>query len=76
MVGISGVIALLPNWSSEYEFLELLLSYFISKFKLISLNWKEKIYALGGINYNTKQKLMLTKVNGFGFSSLKELSPK
>jgi thiamine monophosphate synthase len=47
-----------------------------AKFKLISLNWKEKIYALGGINYNTKQKLMLTKVNGFGFSSLKGLSPK
>jgi thiamine-phosphate pyrophosphorylase len=47
-----------------------------TKFKLISLNWIGKIYALGGINYITQRKLKLIKVNGFGFSSLKNLLPK
>jgi thiamine-phosphate pyrophosphorylase len=60
-------------YTKKYSFNKIL---GITKFKLISLNWEGKIYALGGINENTKQKLKLTKVNGFGFSSLENLSLK
>ena len=38
----------------------------ILKFNLISLNWKTKILALGGINNNNLNKIRLTKSVGIG----------
>jgi thiamine-phosphate pyrophosphorylase len=39
------------------------------KFNLISLNWKKKLIALGGINENNIKKIFLTKSCGIGFVS-------
>jgi thiamine monophosphate synthase len=42
----------------------------IIKFNLLSKNWKENIYALGGINLSNLQNLQMTKIKGFGFNNL------
>jgi len=45
------------------------------KFNLISREWKNEIFCLGGINfYNYKRALLLSKNSGFGFVSLIESS--
>ena len=44
------------------------------KFNLISKEWKEEIFCLGGVNYYNYKKTFLTKSNGFGFISLIENS--
>ncbi len=41
----------------------------LNKFNLISLNWKNEICALGGINDNNFKLINLTKSNSVGFSS-------
>ena len=38
----------------------------ILKFNLISLNWKIRILALGGINKKNLKKIKLTKSTGIG----------
>jgi len=40
-----------------------------NKFRLTSLAWKEKIYALGGLNYSNLNKIKLLKCNGIGFAN-------
>jgi len=40
------------------------------KFNLMSLNWKKKKYALGGINRSNFKKIYLTHSTGIGFVSL------
>lgn len=45
----------------------------ITKFNLMTLNWNDKIYALGGINITNIKKMKMTKCAGFGFSKLLEL---
>jgi thiamine-phosphate pyrophosphorylase len=42
----------------------------ISKFNLISLHWKLKLIALGGIKDSNYKKLKMTKSVGIGFKSL------
>jgi thiamine monophosphate synthase len=42
----------------------------IVKFNLKSLNWKKKLYALGGINLNNLNKIRMTKSMGVGFMTL------
>jgi len=42
----------------------------ICKFNLISMNWKKKICALGGINLKNLKKLNMTKSSSAGFVSL------
>jgi thiamine monophosphate synthase len=44
----------------------------ISKFNLITINWKIQLFALGGINNNNHKKLKMTKAKGFGFVSFIE----
>lgn len=39
------------------------------KFRLTSLLWKEKIYALGGLNYFNFNKIKLLKCQGVGFAN-------
>ena len=40
------------------------------KFNLLSLHWKKRKYALGGVNLNNLKKIYLTKSYGVGFISL------
>lgn len=40
------------------------------KFNLMSLNWKKKKYALGGVNRSNFRKIYLTSAVGIGFVSL------
>ena len=40
------------------------------KFKLVTLNWKTKVCALGGLSLNNINKLKLIKLNSAAFSSL------
>lgn len=42
----------------------------VCKFNLISLNWKNKICALGGITKNNLKKIKMTKADAIGFISL------
>jgi hypothetical protein len=42
----------------------------VCKFNLISLNWKNKICALGGITKNNLKKIKMTKAGAIGFISL------
>jgi thiamine-phosphate pyrophosphorylase len=42
----------------------------VCKFNLISMNWKKKICALGGINLNNIKKLNMTKSSAAAFVSL------
>jgi thiamine-phosphate pyrophosphorylase len=42
----------------------------VCKFNLISMNWKKKICALGGINLNNLKKLNMTRSSAAGFISL------
>jgi thiamine-phosphate pyrophosphorylase len=42
----------------------------VCKFNLISMNWKKKICALGGINLNNIKKLNMTKSSAAAFISL------
>jgi thiamine-phosphate pyrophosphorylase len=44
----------------------------ISKFNLITINWKIELFALGGINNNNYKKLKMTKAKGYGFISFIE----
>lgn len=41
----------------------------IIKFNLLSLSWKENIFALGGINLFNLKKMQMTKIKGCAFSS-------
>ena len=47
----------------------------LNKFNLISMNWKTKLCALGGINLNNLKKLKMSKVTSAAFISLME-NPK
>jgi thiamine-phosphate pyrophosphorylase len=47
----------------------------VCKFNLISMNWKKKICALGGINLNNIKKLNMTKSSAAGFISLMKKKP-
>ena len=40
------------------------------KFNLLTLNWKKRKYALGGINLNNLKRAYLTTSYGVGFASL------
>ena len=42
----------------------------VTKFNLISMHWKLKILALGGINLSNIKKINLTKSQGIGFRNL------
>jgi len=42
----------------------------VCKFNLISMNWKKKICALGGINLNNMKKLNMTRSSAAAFISL------
>jgi hypothetical protein len=42
----------------------------VCKFNLISIHWKEKICALGGINLNNLKKLNMTRSSAAAFISL------
>jgi thiamine-phosphate pyrophosphorylase len=42
----------------------------MTKFNLLKLNWRIKIFPLGGIFKNNIYKLNILKVSGFGFSRL------
>ena len=44
----------------------------VCKFNLISMNWKKKICALGGINLNNLKKLNMTRSSAAAFISLME----
>jgi len=44
--------------------------YGTNKFRLISLEWKTSLGALGGINRSTIRKIQLTKAKFIGFQSL------
>jgi thiamine-phosphate pyrophosphorylase len=48
----------------------------VCKFNLISMRWKKKICALGGINLNNIKKLNMTKSSAAGFISLMKKKPK
>ena len=52
------------NKYSENEILGL------TKFNILSLNWKTTVYALGGINLDNIKRIFLTKSAGIGFVSL------
>ena len=38
-----------------------------NKFRLMSLKWTKKVYALGGINSSNLNKIKLLNCNGIGF---------
>ena len=40
----------------------------IQKFNLISMNWKKKLCALGGINLNNVKKIQCTKVKSIAYN--------
>lgn len=42
----------------------------LARFNILSLNWKNTVYALGGINLNNIKRVFLTKSAGIGFVSL------
>ena len=46
----------------------------VCKFNLISINWKKKICALGGINLNNLKKLNMTRSSAAAFISLMKQS--
>lgn len=46
----------------------------VCKFNLISMNWRRKICALGGINLNNLKKLNMTRSTAAGFVSLMKLN--
>jgi len=48
----------------------------VCKFNLISMRWKKKICALGGINLNNIKKLNMTKSSAAGFISLMKKKTK
>jgi len=53
--------------TKKYTFNQVLNTY---KFNLISKNWTEKIYALGGINLKNINQLKMLNINGFVIKSL------
>ena len=48
----------------------------IIKFNLLSKNWKNNVFALGGINLVNFKKLQMTKIKGFAFNSLITNNPQ
>jgi hypothetical protein len=42
----------------------------IIKFNLLSQNWENNVFALGGISFLNLKKLQMTKIKGFAFNTL------
>jgi thiamine monophosphate synthase len=48
----------------------------IIKFNLLSKNWENNVFALGGISFLNLKKLQMTKIKGFAFNSLITNNPQ